>query len=356
MIGTCFLLFLLTSVAECLTSKETTDACGRADLELKIKHAIPARPSPTALINSKTNTFSMPITDANIRFYYNEWMSKKLEDAATRQLLRQSIGKFILISQFYVPDSEEKNSEMLASLQMNLLSPFVDSVHLLQETAAMNSLITDTLALADKKVKITVIGKRLSFLDAVIYSNRMNIAEHQLVAVANIDDIFSSLTIVNLASLQPLSLKKTLFFISRLQSFEENPNSYTSQRKKINRNFCLERFLSSDVFIFSPPMELVKEIDLDIKLGTEQIEQFLSFQILTHLTEWSVANICPVSEIYHNHRHRSNFTGKTIFEKKTNSVPKKYWHAGLPSRNHSTYYNPTKHTNSSLNCMYSSKK
>jgi hypothetical protein len=356
MISTCFLLFLLALAAECLVSKETTDACGRADLELKIKHVIPAWPSPTALIKSKTNALSMPITDANIRFYYNEWMSRKLEDAETRQLLRQSIGKFILISQFYVPDSEEKTNEILASLQMNLLSPFVDSVHLLQETADMNNLITDTLALADRKVKITVIGKRLSFLDAVIYSNRLNVAEHQLVAVANIDDIFSSLTIVNLASLQTLSLKKTLFFISRLQSFEADSISYTFQRKKINRNFCFERFLSSDVFIFSPPMELVEEIDLDIKLGTEQIEQFLSFQILNHLKGWSVANICPASEIYHNHRHRSNFTGKTIIEKKASSVPKIYWHAGLPSRNHSSYCNPTRHTNSSLNCMYSPKK
>lgn len=305
------------------------------------------------------NKINIQATDANIRYYYNDWLSLKLQDREVRHALRETAEMFIVISQFYLAKSLIKREEMLASLQMNLLSPFVYEIHLLQEDDEATDLILSSVAFASQKLRISVINKRMTIADAVHYANTLDQrprpnAQERIVAVANVDNLFTSFTLANLGDLTRPEWRNTFFLLSRTNSFQDKSRSHSEKIIYDDQNLCFDSGpgISSDVFMFIPPMDYYHtRTNLSLMLGTLHMEQYIVAQILSNMPGWGVANLCTAAELYHNHRYRQKNTGVTIVDeqlKKRNPFYSRFAHP-RSSTWESTV--PVRETNATANCI-----
>lgn len=306
-------------------------------------------------IHNGTAGLFIPLTESNVRFYYFEHLSREMQLREKRQAMKRALESIVLISQFYLADLPEKREEMLASLQVNLLSPFVYRIYLLQEDSTLNSMITKNLAVPPNKLHFTVLGERLSMKHGVDFANTeiqremVRIKRKLIVAVSNIDDLFVSPTIMNIMDILDSRWHNTLFFVSRARTFRADPGRFEKSAFLTDHHLCFDRKrgLSSDTFVFVPPLAYKGTgADLDLKLGTNDMEIRIGQQILIHMPGWGVTNLCAVWEMYHNHRYRTDRTGKVI-DLESKAIR---GYVGLATPLHNVP-RPVRQTNQTLACM-----
>lgn len=309
-------LFLFSSGAYALeTTPPDIDAIGNIEnLEYRIL------PGPD---------YSVKYTFSNLEFYYYDQITRLYEQDETRDALRDMSGRIALLCQFYLAPDEAKQREMLASLQVNLFSPYIHKVYLLQERhdAMLNQWIMDRVAIPEGKLEIHVVpgGGRANFGAFVDFANNHIVKESAkinktlIVAAANNDNLLVSAGIVNLRALLRPEWANTLMPISRVATFERDPASYAwTKRDRNNSQKCRHQKTvgepSADIFAFIPPMDYRSGgADFDVAMGTSHIEGLVFWQLLLKVPGWGLFNPCRWINMFHNHRYRYPGTGEIVY-------------------------------------------
>mgnify|MGYP001232437827 CR=1 FL=1 len=187
-------------------------------------------------------SYSLQYSFSNLEFYYHDKLTRLFEQDRTRLAAKEMAGRIALLCQFYLPPDEIKQREMLSSLQLNLFSPYVHKVYLLQEAhnATLNRWISDRVAIPEGKLEFHVLphgGGRATFGGFVDFANTRILKESielnktLIVAAANNDNLLVSASLLNLAALLRPEWDKTLMPISRVFTFEEKLDTYTRTKR-----------------------------------------------------------------------------------------------------------------------------
>lgn len=307
-------------------------------------------------------SYSVQYSFSNLEFYYYDKLTRLFEQDRVRSAARDMTGRVVLLCQFYHAPDERKRGEMLASLQLNLFSPYIYKVYLLQErhNATLNRWISERVAAPEGKLDFHVLpggGGRATFGAFVDFANTRVLKESReinktlIVAAANNDNLLVSASMLNLRALLQPEWERTLMPISRVATFEERIETYTrSKRERNNSQKCRHHGIvgaaSADVFAFVPPLDYrIHGADFDVAMGTSHIEGLVFWQLLLRVPSWGLFNPCRWVNMYHNHRYRYDGTGEIIY-RDISMIRPPYTELAFPAR----VFDPgVRYTNESIN-------
>jgi hypothetical protein len=186
---------------------------------------------------------------------------------------------------FAIPHLPEcRKNELLRSVRMNLDSPFVSSLHLLNQVA------NDTLY-PGGKLRVYDLGWRSTFLDAIRYANAV-LPPNTMFAIANADIVFSHETVGVLPRIEDPSVVVAL---SRHEVHEEDGGRATLHE---------DPSLSQDAWLMRTPFP--EDPGFDFPMGTLGSDNKLAYIFKRRLNK-TVVNWCHDVVIWHFHssQHRA---------------------------------------------------
>ena len=201
-------------------------------------------------------------------------------------LILQNFAKgtqvLILIQQYFIPIDQVRCDEINTCLQSNIDNTEIDEIHLLNEN------IYDIELLRHPKIKQINIGKRLTFVDAFRYGNKL---QDCIKIVSNSDISFDQ---EGLRMVKTMDLTKRCLALNRYDIIQYEPlkiELYVSEHSK-------QKGLSDaqDAWIFT---QIVCNRYMKFYLGQLGCDNYLAY--LLSREGMIVSNPCSNIKIYHHH-------------------------------------------------------
>ena len=202
----------------------------------------------------------------------------------------------VLIAQYYNTSDEQRQKENTVSLINNILNPYISKIHLLNEELYDLDFIFK--AIGEKyrnKIKQCVIEKRMTYHDAMAYSNKF--CKNNIIIVANLDIFFNE----DLNKLQSYDFTDLFLSLSRYEMLNDYEFGGNNQVAKFIHNGqlgnpCID---SHDAWIFKTPIRMTS--DSKIMLGSLGCDTIINY-IYGVTMNYTVVN--PIDSIMTIHYHR----------------------------------------------------
>jgi len=223
--------------------------------------------------------------DYNVRLQYDAWVKHcdgvlvNVRDDTDDSI----VPRTTLIQQYFRHSSNRRNRELRAALEANLACPYIDSVLLLNETAANDLPVSD-------KLKTIVIGHRLTYYD--VYTAALeHVPAGGFVLYANLDIHFND-TLAYLWKV-PLLEKRLFFALLRWEETTTGSLRIFGPRSDSQDSWIFAR----DALDFMPTKE-----ELDFPFGQSGCDNAISLIMMRK--RFLVVN--PAYSIQTIHLHTSN--------------------------------------------------
>ena len=207
----------------------------------------------------------------------------------------------VLIAQYYETPDEQRKKENTISLINNILNPYITKIHLLNEKLYDIDNIFKILDDSNKsnnyrnKVKQHIIEKRMTFHDAMAFSNKF--CKNSIIIVANLDIFFNE----DLNKLQSYDFTNLFLSLSRFEMLHDYEFGGKNQVAKFIHNGqlgnpCID---SHDAWIFKTPIKMTH--DSKIMLGSLGCDTIINY-VYGETMKYNVVN--PIDSIMTIHYHR----------------------------------------------------
>ncbi|EFC40377.1 predicted protein [Naegleria gruberi] len=155
-------------------------------------------------------------------------MRKFTLNVLERNLLSEN-PQLTIVTQLIGRNREQQTyQEMLASIQMNLLNPFISEIHMLQESEIYNSDLKQMIH--SEKIKIVNLGRKLMVSDFMEYSNK-NLKDRIVILIT--PNIYFDHTIVHATKIgfnTPLMLSRRQLFSVEKAQCEDKDNCLAAMK------------------------------------------------------------------------------------------------------------------------------
>ena len=202
----------------------------------------------------------------------------------------------VLIAQYYNTSDEQRHKENAVSLINNLLNPHITKIHLLNEEIYNLDFIFNQVGEQYRnKVKQYVIEKRMTYNDAMAYSNKF--CKNSIIIIANLDIFFND----DLNKLQSYDFTNLFLSLSRYEMLHDYEFGGNNQVAKFIHNGTLGNpcIDSHDAWIFKTPIQMTN--DSKIMLGSLGCDTIINY-VYGVTMNYTVVN--PIDSIMTIHYHR----------------------------------------------------
>ena len=211
-------------------------------------------------------------------------------------------SEIILITQYYIAKDENRHKENNICLLNNIINPLIDKIYLLNEEEYDLELIFSKIDNSyRKKVRQTVIEKRLSFYDAFTYANTYH--KNKIVIIANLDIFFNeNIETVKNYNFNDLFISLSRYDLQNDYNFNGPNNILKFKHEGPLGDPCID---SADSWIYKSPIRINKNMK-QIMLGTNGCDTIINNMCKN--MGYNVIN--PVNSILSIHYHMDNDRNK----------------------------------------------
>ena len=202
----------------------------------------------------------------------------------------------VLIAQYYNTTDEQRHKENAVSLINNILNPQITKIHLLnEEIYNLDFIFKQVGEQYRNKVKQYVIEKRMTYNDAMAYSNKF--CKNSIIIIANLDIFFND----DLNKLQSYDFTNLFLSLSRYEMLHDYEFGGNNQVAKFIHNGTLGNpcIDSHDAWIFKTPIQMTH--DSKIMLGSLGCDTIINY-VYGATMNYTVVN--PIDSIMTIHYHR----------------------------------------------------
>jgi len=206
-------------------------------------------------------------------------------------------GRHLIVSYYEGGYTAERVEEIRNVLLLNLRNPFLEKVHVFNETAVPGSILADADTERLVLIPFKNFGRQPRYADLFRYANKV-LERGSIAIIANSDiEIRSD---IKCARPPDPDLNKVMFNQKGrrlILSLSRHPARCGAAKGEINE--CLRYRGSHDAFVFAPPLEstLIEKLDfVQNKLGAEN-------RLIWELrnASYRIANPCRLIKIFHHH-------------------------------------------------------
>ena len=202
----------------------------------------------------------------------------------------------VLIAQYYNTTDEQRHKENAVSLINNILNPQITKIHLLnEEIYNLDFIFKQVGEQYRNKVKQYVIEKRMTYNDAMAYSNKF--CKNSIIIIANLDIFFND----DLNKLQSYDFTNLFLSLSRYEMLHDYEFGGNNQVAKFIHNGTLGNpcIDSHDAWMFKTPIQMTH--DSKIMLGSLGCDTIINY-VYGVTMNYTVVN--PIDSIMTIHYHR----------------------------------------------------